>query len=804
LTFTTCSHLHHTQVVRNGKLEKQTEMVRPRTKVDLQEDFEAIDGENIRCLMCPLAPVYPNRKVEQHRATAVHTRDRSRSLQELSTTSARRSAAEEARRERGPSPAPLPVYDDDADPFDEEPPPVRAYPMARSQFDRGWDAMGDRNEALWDLGAQTEEERRMIAELEGQMANANRIDDDGDFWPWPDRGTYLLSLLVFCPRSPLSCTITEGVLAFTRAVQRYEIPTYSAFRSATESIRRSNPSADSVEFKGSAGNMLFYNSISSGIARDFGNLRIRNHMHFYSRKADYKKELRDGDTMAESPSRQPMVTLLDGTHAYLDEPLALTNDRATVPRLWYTDANDVVKGRGPSVRIRPSVNGQPMHAVVDANESIDFVLSEVTRGSLLAANLKDLTLFDENGQKMSQHHKLRTCAKGKKTYSVPLLVWEDDWRGTLGVGNYSHTSVLYSNAFLDRVDLDRRSSSVRFFSTSASATPEELFDAFVKEVNTFHGEPFFVWDERENDTVLIRPWVLAVLGDTVMLNQLSSSIGVQGNLPCRICDWGGGTRSFKYSADGVLSAMKEGPLRTSDEIVRKLEKQLDLAQDDKTQELLTEWTTSGIKDVSTTDACTILLETNDKLRGKVPRASGARAPRNALSPQEIQNRLAALRASLMVDTWHSPLHRIIDFGGLQHTLVDILHVASLGAGKYLAKLTDKLLTHAAKDHLRVRLEGVSTTAITDSAEYPAATMMRRLNTLNGKQVKVLAQLMPFALAPLIEDEMAPETLLEAWISYARLSRFLYVEYIPSIDIYQISKAQFDPFGWRGQLCSLKI
>ncbi|CAD6890285.1 unnamed protein product, partial [Tilletia laevis] len=60
--------------------------------------------------------------------------------------------------------------------------------MARSQFDRGWDAMGDRNEALWDLGAQTEEERRMIAELEGQMANANRIDDDGDFWPWPDRG----------------------------------------------------------------------------------------------------------------------------------------------------------------------------------------------------------------------------------------------------------------------------------------------------------------------------------------------------------------------------------------------------------------------------------------------------------------------------------------------------------------------------------------------------------------------------------------------------------------------------------------
>ncbi|CAD6942903.1 unnamed protein product [Tilletia caries] len=171
-----------------------------------------------------------------------------------------------------------------------------------------------------------------------------------------------------------------------------------------------------------------------------------------------------------------------------------------------------------------------------------------------------------------------------------------------------------------------------------------------------------------------------------------------------------------------------GQLRTIEGIVEELGSQLDLAHDDDASGLMAHWTNTGIKDSATTEACTILLEENDKLKGKVARAPGQAA--NRLSDVEVQTKLGELRTALKAKQWYSPLLTITGFGGLEHTALDILHVASLGPGKYLAALTVDILGPAALDQLRVRLESLSTTAITDSEAYPAAAMIRRLKTLN--------------------------------------------------------------------------
>ncbi|KAE8185667.1 hypothetical protein CF335_g7658 [Tilletia laevis] len=365
--------------------------------------------------------------------------------------------------------------------------------------------------------------------------------------------------------------------------------------------------------------------------------------------------------------------------------------------------------------------------------------------------------------------------------SVPLLVWEDDWMTTMGMSQYPHTSVLFSNALLDRTELDRRSAAVRFYATSAAAQPEELLEAFVEELNDLHAHPFWSWDCVEKDIVLVRPWMLAMLGDSVMLAKLSASIGVQGSRPCRICDWGG-NQAFKHASDGIRAALQEGQLRTIEVIVEELGSQLDLAHDDDASGLMAHWTNTGIKDSATTEACTILLEENDKLKGKVARAPGQAA--NRLSDVEVQTKLGELRTALKAKQWYSPLLTITGFGGLEHTALDILHVASLGPGKYLAALTVDILGPAALDQLRVRLESLSTTAITDSEAYPAAAMIRRLKTLNGKQVKALAQLMPFALAPHCGDVEERNNLLGAWIAYGHFSRLVHVEYIADMFLYQ--------------------
>ncbi|CAD6980121.1 unnamed protein product [Tilletia controversa] len=259
----------------------------------------------------------------------------------------------------------------------------------------------------------------------------------------------------------------------------------------------------------------------------------------------------------------------------------------------------------------------------------------------------------------------------------------------------------------------------------------------------------------------------AATGDSVMLAKLASSVGAQGNRPCRMCDWGG-NELFKHSAEGVRAAMKSGEVRETAKVIEELKAQLQLAVDDKAPALQERWTATGTKDSATTEACTILLEENDKLKGKVARAPGQ--PRERLSSQDVQARLQTLREALTAKHWHSSLHQIVGFGGPEYTAIDILHVASLGPGKYLAALTASSLDVSALDHLRVRLEALSTTAIMDASSYPAPTLLRRLRTLNGKEVKAFTQLVPFALSPLIEDKLVQKDLLEAWCAYARFSR----------------------------------
>ncbi|KAL9938983.1 hypothetical protein V8E36_001796 [Tilletia maclaganii] len=769
-------HLQGAKVQLQSLKRTRRARMRPRSEFSLGDDFEAVDEDRARCLICPRAPVFPNRKLQAHRETAGHQNNLRLPAHRLSATSARYQPAQPraplVSRETSPD-----FFDDYVAGFLDDLPP-----LPRSQFQRDWDKMQEMEEQPWQRDEQSEEDRRMIAELQARLAAAAKVDNDADFWPWPDRGIFVLPQVVMAPRTPLSRTVTELVIAFAKAIQHHTVPTLSAFRSATDKVRLRSPCKAVVPFQGVGGTPFFYNSVANGLARDFGNPVIRERLHFYPRCAGVKTELRDGEAMAQDSVRQPMVVLQNRSHAYLAEPVALTTGSIVMPLLWYTGRDGTLRGTGTGMKIALAAEGQGQRAVIETGVTHDFPVSDITRSSLLASQLDGLEFYDENNTKLPTSHPMRSLAKGKRRWNVPLLVWADDWRGTVGQGSYSHTSILYSNAGLDRADLDGLTSSVRFFSTSAAAEPDELLDAFVKEINDLHQHPTFVWDQQDKDDVLIRPYILAKVGDTVMLNKLASSIGVQGCMPCRLCDWGG-TRSFKHTAEGVRAAIQEGEPRTSAGIIEQFTAQLDLAQDDKAQELEKTWTTSGIKDRMTTEACTILLEENDKLKGKVPPRPGQR--RRALAPNEVQAQLSALRASLTQNTWHSPVHSISPFGGLDYTALDVLHIGPLGAGSALAKETKDRLNHAATDHLRVRLEALSTTAIYDAKSYPAATMIARLNTLNEKEVKVLTQLIPFALAPLCEEGMAAVELLETWQAYARPSRLLYLEYIADIDEHEV-------------------
>ncbi|CAD6889753.1 unnamed protein product [Tilletia caries] len=789
-------------------------MPRARSERNFGDDFEPLDGLKARCVVCPKAPAVSTRHMDEHRATSVHVRNKALPPNRLSVTSIRhqrylvvQAAEKRAARaaDTAPPPSPLsPRMSNDANGDGaqrEYAPPV----FASSQFDRDWDGMQGGADMAWNFDGPTEKERRMIENVQKAMRNAARVGDDRQFFPWPDRGTFLLSLVAFAPRSPLSRSVLELVLAFARAIHGYEVPTLSAFRRAAEKVRESGGGALQASV-GSGGTTFFTKSIRNGLVMDMTNPSIRSRLQLYPRRGSEIRELRDAEAVAAERNRQPMAVLrtssngYEPVHLYLHEPLALKDGRAVLPELCFTDDADQLCGRGTVLRMRDGGDASAIVHVLPKQET-NFAVKDVTTSSVLAERLRGRMLEGPDGSVMSTENPLRKLAKGKRIISVPLLVWEDDWRGTMGMGQYPHTSVLFSNALLDRTELDRRSAAVRFYATSAAAQPEELLEAFVEELNDLHAHPFWSWDCVEKDIVLVRPWMLAMLGDSVMLAKLSASIGVQGSRPCRICDWGG-NQAFKHASDGIRAALQEGQLRTIEVIVEELGSQLDLAHDDDASGLMAHWTNTGIKDSATTEACTILLEENDKLKGKVARAPGQAA--NRLSDVEVQTKLGELRTALKAKQWYSPLLTITGFGGLEHTALDILHVASLGPGKYLAALTVDILGPAALDQLRVRLESLSTTAITDSEAYPAAAMIRRLKTLNGKQVKALAQLMPFALAPHCGDVEERNNLLGAWIAYGHFSRLVHVEYIADMFLYQVRERCGLVGQWPVALGSLKV
>lgn len=89
-----------------------------------------------------------------------------------------------------------------------------------------------------------------------------------------------------------------------------------------------------------------------------------------------------------------------------------------------------------------------------------------------------------------------------------------------------------------------------------------------------------------------------------------------------------------------------------------------------------------------------------------------------------------------------PLH----FDVHQRTAADLLHGVPLGPIKYLVKATKARLSRASKDKLQLRLEAASTVGLGCGSTLNVAYMLRHLDSLNGVEIRLLAQTMSCALA----------------------------------------------------------
>ncbi|CAD6963839.1 unnamed protein product, partial [Tilletia caries] len=203
-----------------------------RVALNPQHDFEAVDAAQARCLICANAPEMDIRKVDKHRITAAHLRNLKLEPRRLCVTSVLHQRFRDSRavapaaaagalaedRDVGPShfdtpfnASDRPLVVDNANVLvkDNIRPDVILPSLATRSFDRDWNAMpdaGDRGREIpgWQFRESNLEEEAYFQAVQAALAAVPRTDEDGAFFPWPNRSTFLLSLVAFAPRCPLS------------------------------------------------------------------------------------------------------------------------------------------------------------------------------------------------------------------------------------------------------------------------------------------------------------------------------------------------------------------------------------------------------------------------------------------------------------------------------------------------------------------------------------------------------------------------------------------------------------------------
>lgn len=149
---------------------------------------------------------------------------------------------------------------------------------------------------------------------------------------------------------------------------------------------------------------------------------------------------------------------------------------------------------------------------------------------------------------------LRTKAKGRMVYTVPLIVFMDDVSGNISKQWNKHYVVYVSNALLPRETLEKQFY-IRFVTSSPHATPMELMMALKESIRKAADTGVDAYDCKMHAEVMLVPYVLFFDGDNPMQAEMSSQGGLTCNYFCRTC-YVGSNKEYKASDEGYASLFK--------------------------------------------------------------------------------------------------------------------------------------------------------------------------------------------------------------------------------------------------------
>ncbi|CAD6943104.1 unnamed protein product [Tilletia caries] len=320
------------------------------------------------------------------------------------------------------------------------------------------------------------------------------------------------------------------------------------------------------------------------------------------------------------------MVYLEGHSFWTDEVYCLDDDVVVRPYIFFEDEVGELHGEGFNVV-------QEERRLNVSNERTTFKVAALGVDSDQRDKLQKLPLYLQE-EELRHGNPLRVTAGNKKVYSVPIGIFCDDLSGNKSKKWNKHEALYFSNLLLDRalLDLDAHT---HFLSVSASVTATAQLEVVVTALIDVYNNPITVFDVLCNELVLVRPFLLAAFCDNPMAAELSASIGLNGNLFCRLCDADGSLIDTRPKFEQYL---RPGRLRCTVQQLYRLDEQIKAAKGGvkvRVDELRKRY---GVKDVVTESAVTAMI-------------GFARANQNGPARDAEELRLRS-------QPWHGPLLRL--------------------------------------------------------------------------------------------------------------------------------------------------